>query len=69
MDIDILFYNDDIIQENSLIIPHPQLHERRFTLEPMVEIAPKFIHPMFKKMITILLEECKDISKVVRLNR
>jgi len=64
IDIDILFYNDEIIELPELIIPHPQLHKRRFTLVPLVEIAPGFIHPVFKKSINDLLHECDDNSEV-----
>ena len=67
MDIDILFYNDDIINANDLVIPHPRLHERRFTLEPLSEIIPDFIHPKLDKPIKQLLLECKDDSEVHKL--
>ncbi len=64
IDIDILFFNDFIINEELLIIPHPRLHLRMFTLIPLAEIAPSFIHPLFKKDIHTLLSECKDTGKV-----
>lgn len=67
MDIDILFYNDEIINTRDLIIPHERLHQRRFTLEPLVEIAPNFIHPVNKKSPSELLHECTDKAKVKRL--
>lgn len=51
IDIDILFYGDQIINEPDLIIPHPQLHKRKFTLEPLAEIAPDFVHPVFKQSV------------------
>jgi 2-amino-4-hydroxy-6-hydroxymethyldihydropteridine diphosphokinase len=51
IDIDILFYNNDIINEIDLKIPHPLLHLRSFVLEPLVEIAPDFIHPVLHKSI------------------
>ncbi len=60
IDIDILFYEDIIIARNDLIIPHPHLHERRFVLEPLAEIAPDFVHPVYKKIISYLLESCDD---------
>ncbi len=66
MDIDILFYNDEIIHEQELIIPHERLHERRFTLEPLVEIAPDLIHPVIKKSISDILKECEDKSEVLK---
>lgn len=67
MDIDILFYNDEIIDEENLVVPHPKLHERRFTMEPLVEITPEFIHPRFKKSLKELLADCKDKSEVKKL--
>ena len=60
IDVDILFFNDLIMHKNALTIPHPQLHLRRFTLEPLNEIAPKFIHPIFKKSISELLQQSAD---------
>jgi len=60
IDIDILFYGNSIISSKPLIIPHPLLHKRRFVLEPMAEIAPGFLHPVFGKTITELLQECDD---------
>ena len=64
MDIDILFYNDEIIHEKQLVIPHERLHQRRFTLEPLVEIAPNLLHPVLKKSLSEILKECKDNSEV-----
>ncbi|MFN4145226.1 MAG: 2-amino-4-hydroxy-6-hydroxymethyldihydropteridine diphosphokinase [Runella sp.] len=64
IDVDILFYGELILQMPDLVIPHPRLQERRFTLLPLVEIAPTFIHPKFKKTISELLAECIDDSKV-----
>jgi 2-amino-4-hydroxy-6-hydroxymethyldihydropteridine diphosphokinase len=57
IDIDILFYDSLIVNDNELVIPHPRLHERFFVLNPLSEIAPDFIHPVLKKTIRILLEE------------
>ena len=51
IDIDILFFSDQLIQEDGLHIPHPEVHNRPFTLIPMAEIAPDFIHPMMEKDI------------------
>ena len=67
IDIDILFYNDLVMQKSSLTIPHPQLHLRRFTLEPLNEIAPEFVHPVFNKTISELLEESTDPLVVKKL--
>jgi 2-amino-4-hydroxy-6-hydroxymethyldihydropteridine diphosphokinase len=62
LDIDILFYDDLIIKEEKLIIPHPRLHLRAFTLKPLLEIAPDFIHPVFNKTINELFYDCPDKS-------
>jgi 2-amino-4-hydroxy-6-hydroxymethyldihydropteridine diphosphokinase len=67
IDIDILFFGDRIINESELTIPHPFLHERRFTLVPLVEIAPHLQHPVFHKTIAQLLEECADKGVVEKL--
>ena len=67
MDIDILFYDKAVINTSTLIIPHPRLHERRFTLVPLAEIAPDFQHPVLQKNITTLLLQCSDKTSVERL--
>jgi 2-amino-4-hydroxy-6-hydroxymethyldihydropteridine diphosphokinase len=60
IDIDILFFNDEIINKPELTIPHPEIQNRRFVLAPMNEIAPEFIHPGLLKNISTLLKECGD---------
>lgn len=57
IDIDILFYDSLIYKDNSLIIPHPFLHERKFVLEPLMDLDSNFIHPVFKKTIRQLYEK------------
>ena len=64
IDIDILLYNNDVVDAPELIIPHPYLHLRRFTLAPLEEIAPGYIHPVFHKTITQLLADCPDKLEV-----
>lgn len=64
IDIDILYFNNKIIEERNLIIPHPKIHERRFVLQPLHDIAPNFIHPLLKKSTAELLQECHDVSKL-----
>jgi len=59
IDLDILFYDDIVMKGNSLIIPHPRLHERFFVLGPLSEIAGEFVHPVLKKSITDILAEKK----------
>jgi 2-amino-4-hydroxy-6-hydroxymethyldihydropteridine diphosphokinase len=68
IDIDILFFNDEVISTEKLTIPHPRLHERRFALAPLSEIAGDFIHPVFMKSIGQLLRECDDKLKVNKLD-
>ena len=60
IDIDILFYGDAIINEPDLQVPHPELHKRRFTLEPLNEIAPEFKHPGCKKTVFELKNKLSD---------
>lgn len=60
IDIDILFFGDQIISLEKLTIPHPRIQERKFTLVPLNEIAPEMIHPVFQKTIGQLLSECAD---------
>ena len=54
IDIDILFYDKEIYDEEDLVIPHPWIEERMFVLEPLCEIAPNYIHPILKKTIFML---------------
>jgi 2-amino-4-hydroxy-6-hydroxymethyldihydropteridine diphosphokinase len=60
LDIDILFYSDEIIDLPGLVIPHPYIQDRRFTLLPLAEIAPDYMHPVLHKSISQLLTDCKD---------
>lgn len=60
IDIDILFFNDEIINSTSLIIPHIEISNRRFVLMPLFELSPDFIHPLLNKSIKDLLSACKD---------
>ena len=60
IDIDILFYGKEILSKKNLVIPHPGMIDRRFTLVPLCEIAPNFMHPQFLKKCEQLLLECTD---------
>ena len=64
IDIDILYFNSEIIQSKTLVVPHPRIHLRRFTLVPLVEIAADFVHPVFKKTNQELLSHCDDEVRV-----
>jgi len=64
IDIDILLYEDQIIDAENLKIPHPLLHERKFVLEPLCEIEADLVHPVLGKTIKDMLEICQDNSKV-----
>lgn len=64
IDIDILFFGDEIIQQENLVIPHPYIQDRNFILIPMIEIEKSFVHPLLKKTLEKLLEENKDEKNV-----
>lgn len=69
IDIDILFYGSEIIRMPDLTIPHQLLHERRFVLTPLNEIAPDLIHPILNKTVTELLSQLTDDLSVKKLNK
>ena len=64
IDLDLLFYQNEVINNQMLIVPHPRLHKRLFVLKPMFDIAPSLFHPVLKKTINNLLELCDDQSKL-----
>lgn len=68
IDIDILFFNSEIIDVHGLKIPHPQMQNRRFVLVPLNEIAPQKIHPALKKTVSQLLAECPDPLAVNKIS-
>lgn len=67
IDIDVLFYDNRVVNEVDLQVPHPLLHQRRFTLIPLVEIDPHFMHPTLQLSMAELLENCKDNGIVEKL--
>jgi len=64
IDIDILLYDNEVINDISVIVPHPRMHERRFVLVPLNDIAPDLVHPVLGKTIRELLAVCKDKSRI-----
>lgn len=60
IDIDILFYEDLILEKEQLTIPHPFISERNFVLAPLAEIVPEFLHPVLQKTMAQLYENCTD---------
>lgn len=62
IDIDILFYNDLILDSEELVIPHPAIAARRFVLEPLNRICPLFVHPVLNLTVSELLQQCSDPS-------
>lgn len=68
VDLDIILYDNELVDTKELKIPHPQMHARRFVLVPANEIAGSWFVPNFKMTISELLARCKDDSKVVQIN-
>ena len=66
IDLDFLLYDDEIIEEEGLILPHPRLHTRRFVLIPLREINPYFFHPLLKKSVDEILKNLKDTHRVIK---
>ncbi|ACO04140.1 MAG TPA: 2-amino-4-hydroxy-6-hydroxymethyldihydropteridine diphosphokinase [Persephonella sp.] len=67
IDIDILFYGDEIIEKRELTIPHPRLHERDFVLKPLIDIDPDFVHPIFNKSLRDIYEDLKERSVIGKI--
>lgn len=64
LDVDILFYNDDSFEDHDLVIPHPRLHKRKFTLLPLREIDCNYVHPKLNKTIEEIYHDCDDQLEV-----
>jgi 2-amino-4-hydroxy-6-hydroxymethyldihydropteridine diphosphokinase len=68
IDIDILYFNSLVIETESLTIPHPQIAFRRFTLVPLAEIAPDYLHPVLQQTNLQLLQNCPDTLEVRKVS-
>ena len=64
IDIDIIFYNKDVVNTDMLTIPHPRMHQRAFVLVPLLELIPDFIHPVLNKTISDLYDELDNVEEV-----
>jgi 2-amino-4-hydroxy-6-hydroxymethyldihydropteridine diphosphokinase len=64
IDLDILLFDDRLVDSERLTIPHPRMHERRFVLVPLTQIAPELLHPRLQKSVEELLTLCRDESEV-----
>jgi 2-amino-4-hydroxy-6-hydroxymethyldihydropteridine diphosphokinase len=69
IDIDILLFGETIVGSKELTIPHPAMHQRRFVLEPLAEIAPEVLHPVFKKTIRELRDALPEGQAVRKLSK
>jgi 2-amino-4-hydroxy-6-hydroxymethyldihydropteridine diphosphokinase len=68
IDLDLLFFGDEVIETEFLTLPHPRIQDRKFVLVPLAEIAPRFVHPVLKKDIQELADSTDDLSWINRWN-
>jgi len=68
MDLDILYFDEVYLEDKELIIPHPRIHERKFVLVPLVEIAPDYKHPLRRLTNLQMLENCRDKSIIRKVD-
>jgi 2-amino-4-hydroxy-6-hydroxymethyldihydropteridine diphosphokinase len=69
IDLDILLCDGEIVAKRSLKLPHPEMHNRRFVLMPLAELAPHVVHPQLGQSVSSLLANVKDAKKVMLLPR
>ena len=67
LDLDVLFYGARVIDDPRLTVPHPRMHQRRFVLAPMTEIAPDWVHPVLQRTMSDLLLHLDNLDEVRRL--
>lgn len=65
IDIDIIFYDKEVLKTDILTIPHPRMHERAFVLVPLLELIPDFVHPVLNKSVTELYDDLEEVEDVV----
>ena len=64
IDLDILLFDDRVVDSERLTIPHPRMHERKFVLVPLTQIAPELLHPRLQRSVRELVALCRDESEV-----
>ncbi len=64
IDLDLLFYDDEVMESKALVLPHPELHKRKFVLQPLADVNGDFEHPVLQKTIKTLLDDCNDDSEI-----
>lgn len=69
IDLDVLYFDDEVLDSENLKLPHPQLHKRRFVLQPLVDIAAELMDPVQQKSAAQLLENCEDDTKMQKMQR
>ncbi|GGE01585.1 2-amino-4-hydroxy-6-hydroxymethyldihydropteridine diphosphokinase [Planktosalinus lacus] len=69
IDLDILYYDEEVLDSENLQLPHPHIHKRRFVLQPLVDIAAKLMDPVQQKNAVQLLEDCEDDTKMQKIQR
>ncbi|GGI56612.1 2-amino-4-hydroxy-6-hydroxymethyldihydropteridine diphosphokinase [Winogradskyella haliclonae] len=68
IDLDIIFYESEVINDKNLAIPHPEIQNRKFVLQPLLDVLKEFEHPLLNKTLETLLEECDDDSVIEPIN-